>query len=424
MGKRHRARLSSTRVIVHAVVLGALLIGSGCSRYGRVEDSYPREFYEVPKRFPDNRMDKNPRFVIYGDNRPGWRAKEVVANKDTWLTWKQLYLPIVYQLYIVGSGLVGGVNYLVWNPDYGATEARMVRDAMYARGQDEGFDFIINTGDIATDGRRAKDWKRFLEQNKEDVPLVTEYPYLPTPGNHDMTIDSTYGLPNYTAIFSYPPFYVFECPDVDFFIVDSDYLIDYHDDIDDALQDKAYAEWFISGNPGKPAWLERHLAASNKTFKIVIMHHPPIAFSEHHDNWERTDYGNNLIEKRRRLFALFEEQGVQMVFSGHQHNYERSSLLFARDDGREASIQFVITGGGGSPQRALPNEDTLDEYMASYTAEGLNVVRRTQEKIYHYCVVDVQPDRISVQAIETSKSDETDGHIVDEFVIGPTGRQQ
>ena len=67
------------------------------------------------------------------------------------------------------------------------------------------------------------------------MPLVTEYPYLPAPGNHDMTIDSTYGLPNYTAIFSYPPFYVFECADVDFFIVDSDYLIDYHGDIDNAI---------------------------------------------------------------------------------------------------------------------------------------------------------------------------------------------
>jgi len=419
--------LGSTRLsvfVICLIVFGVMAVAPACSPKGLVQDSYPREYYEVPKRFPDNRMDKNPRFVVYGDNRPGWRAKEVVANKDTWLTWKQLYLPIVYQLYIVGSGLAGGVNYLIWNPDYGATEARMVRDALYERGQTEGFDFIVNTGDIVTDGRRPKDWKRFLDQNKVDVPLVTEYPYLPAPGNHDMAIDTTYGAPNYTAVFSYPLFYVFECPDVDLFVVESDYLIDYHHDIDNDVQDELYREWFISDDPANPAWLERHLAASDKTFKIVVMHHPPIAFSEHHDNWERPDYGNNLAEKRRELLTLFEEQGVQMVFSGHQHNYERSSLPFLRDDGRETSIQLIITGGGGSPQRALPNQETIDEYMASYTAMDLDVVRHVQEKVYHYCVVDVQPDRISVQAIETSKSNKTNGRIVDEFVIGPSGRQQ
>ena len=113
----------------------------------------------------------------------------------------------------------------------------------------------------------------------------------------------------------------------------------------------------------------------------------------------RPDYGNNLTAKRNELITLFEDQGVQMVFSGHQHNYEHSSLPFFDDAGRESSIQFIITGGGGSPQRALPNQETIDEYIASYTAAGLDVVRHVQEKVYHYCAVDVRPDGISVQVI-------------------------
>ena len=78
-----------------------------------------------------------------------------------------------------------------------------------------------------------------------------------------MTIDTTYGAPNYTAVFSYPLFYVFECPDIDLFVVESDYLIDYHHDIDNAVQDELYREWFISDDPDEPAWLERHLAGNS-----------------------------------------------------------------------------------------------------------------------------------------------------------------
>ena len=81
----------------------------GCARRGSVEDSYTKDFYEIPSLLPDNKIDKNPRFVVYGDNRPGWRAKEVLGKKKTWLTWKQLYLPIVYQAYLLGSGVAGGV---------------------------------------------------------------------------------------------------------------------------------------------------------------------------------------------------------------------------------------------------------------------------------------------------------------------------
>jgi hypothetical protein len=416
------ARLSIAGVC--AAALGLMTLAPACSPKGRIEEKFPREYYEVPKRFPDDRIDKNPRFIVYGDNRPGWRGKEVVANKETWATWKHLYLPIVYQLYILGSGLVGGVNYLIWNPDYGDTEARMVRDGIYEHGQNESIDFIVNTGDIANDGRRPNDWKHFLDQNKVDVPLVIDYPYLPVPGNHDMAVDTVYGAPNYAAVFSYPLFYVFECPDADLFIVESDFLVDYTDDVDNDRQDELYREWFISGDPANPAWLERKLAASKKMFKIVFMHHPPIAFSEHHDNWERPEYGNTLVEKRSEPIELFARQGVQMVFSGHQHNYERSSLPYAHGDGREASIQFIITGGGGSPQRALPKQETIDKYMASYAAAGLDVVRHVQEKIYHYCVVDVQPDSVSVRVIQTSKSEETDGRIVDEFVIGPSGLEK
>ena len=401
------------------IALGLLAVGMGCSRYGLVKDSYPKDFYEIPKQFPDDRFDDNPHFIIYGDNRPGWRVKEVLGKKETWLTWKQLYLPIIYQLYLVGTGVVGGVNYLIRNPDYGNSEARMVRDAIYDRGQREDIDFIINTGDIVTDGRRAKDWKRFIKQNKEDVPLVTRFPYLPVSGNHDRTDDSVYALPNFSDVFSYPLFYVFECRDVDFFILDTNYVIDQYHVFDDAVQDKLFEKWFVSSNPQDPSWLQRELGLSDKTFKIVVMHHPPIAFSEHHYGWHNPTNGSNLPEKRRRLLALFEEERVQLVFSGHHHNYERSSLVFTDSRGDTNTIHFVITGGGGSPLRPGADEATIDEYTMNYAGQGFDVAPDIQEIIYNYCLVEVKPEQITVTAVEVSKSAEADGRVVDRFVVEP-----
>jgi predicted phosphodiesterase len=403
------------------IALAILAANLSCSRYGRVSDAYPESFYEIPKKIANDRFDDNPHFIIYGDNRPGWRVKEVLGKKETWLTWKQLYLPIVYQLYLVGSGVAGGVNYLVWNPDYGNSEARMVRDAVFERAQQEDADFIINTGDLVTDGRRAKDWKRFIEQNKEDVPLVTSYPYLPVSGNHDRTNDSTYGLPNFADVFSYPLFYVFECPDAAFFMLDTNYLIDQYRVIDDTVQDELFAKWFVSNDPQTPSWLERELASSDKTFKIVVMHHPPISFSEHHHEWSNPGHGNNLVEKRRELLTLFEKEGVQIVFSGHQHNYERSTLHLADGVGDEKTMQFVISGGAGSPLRPGSDHATIDKYEADYAAEGLDVTSEVQQIIYNYCVVAVTPEQIAVKSIEVSKSAETDGRVVDQFVVRAMG---
>ena len=42
-----------------------------------------------------------------------------------------------------------------------------------------------------------------------------------------------------------------------------------------------------------------------------------------------------------RLHSLFKQAGVQLVFNGHDHDYERSQY-----DG----IYYIVAGGGGAPQ--------------------------------------------------------------------------
>ena len=46
---------------------------------------------------------------------------------------------------------------------------------------------------------------------------------------------------------------------------------------------------------------------------------------------------------RSDLVPLFEKYDVQMVFSGHDHDYERGTVN---------GIKYVVTGGGGERLRA------------------------------------------------------------------------
>ncbi|MFQ5510819.1 MAG: metallophosphoesterase family protein [Candidatus Krumholzibacteriia bacterium] len=399
------------------VVIPFLTTDLGCARQGLVREAYSPDIYEIPRRLPGDTLDRNPRFIIYGDNRPGWRGKQVLQKKSTWVSWWQLLVPF-YQVYLIGSSFTAGFNYVRHAPDYGERQARRVRDDMYAQARRSDVDFVINAGDIATDGRRPGHWRTFLRQYKEEVPLALEFPILPVVGNHEMANDTVYGLPNYRDVFSYPQFYVFRCPDVDFFMLDSDILLDQDELIDDDTQDQLFARWIYAGEgAAEPAWLERQLAASDKTFKIVVMHHPPLVFAKKFDDWLNPKFGRNLQQKRRQLLGVLQRYQVPVVFCGHQHMYEHSVMSYQDAEGGTSKMHEIITGGGGSPLHNPYDDRHLEACAAAYEKQGLDAVCIKQESIYNYCLVNVTSDRIEIQVFEVTESPAETGRVVDTITI-------
>ena len=88
-------------------------------------------------------------------------------------------------------------------------------------------------------------------------------------------------------------------------------------------------------DPGLREWIRRDLAGTKARWKLVFFHHPGFHSSAKHQN-----------EQRMRLFApLFEECGVDVVFAGHVHNYQRSKPLhFAPNDPLPAKPGGPIRG--------------------------------------------------------------------------------
>jgi 3',5'-cyclic AMP phosphodiesterase CpdA len=86
-------------------------------------------------------------------------------------------------------------------------------------------------------------------------------------------------------------------------------------------------------------WLNQALASSVAPWKVVAFHHPVFSCGEY----------SGVAEMRRRLSPLFERYGVDLVLSGHDHNYQRF--------GPRNGVTYIVHGGGGArlyPLRGCP----------------------------------------------------------------------
>ena len=98
-------------------------------------------------------------------------------------------------------------------------------------------------------------------------------------------------------------------------------------------------------------FLENTLRNTRKFWRIVYFHHPPYATGKHQDEPEA-----GLV--RRHIVPLLEKYGVQLVFSGHEHAYQRTLPLMggAIVEPDSGGIVYVTSGGGGAdPVYTAPN---------------------------------------------------------------------
>jgi acid phosphatase type 7 len=69
-------------------------------------------------------------------------------------------------------------------------------------------------------------------------------------------------------------------------------------------------------------WLKADLAETTRDWIIAYWHHPPYSRGSHN-----SDFEGELIQMRQNVVPILEEFGVDLVLTGHSHNYERSYLL-------------------------------------------------------------------------------------------------
>jgi Calcineurin-like phosphoesterase len=163
------------------------------------------------------------------------------------------------------------------------------------------FEFVIMLGDNLYGGESAKDFQNKFEKPYQAL-LSAGVKFYASLGNHDVP----------DRQIAYKPFnmggqryYTFKPEDgVRFFALDSNYM------------DKKQLDW-----------LKGELKSSGSEWKILFFHHPLYSSGEKH---------GPSLELRKLLEPLLIESGVDVVFAGHEHFYERIKP--------QHGIQYFILG--------------------------------------------------------------------------------
>ena len=410
------------RLTVIATILGVCLTGvflAGCTEVSLVQKEYSETFYEVPRKLGDSLTVETPEFIVIGDAQAAWRAEHRFYRSENWFTWRHLLFPF-YQVYLLTNGIVGAANWGRGVPDYGAEWRARMRVAVEDAAEEMDAHFIMMLGDMVDNGRYGEQWENFLQEYAGPGDLLSEFPFLPMPGNHERANDTTFAWPNYQAVLDYPRFYVQKMDEGVIFVLDSNFLIDQYGLLELDEQDRLFKKWFISDNPENPAWLERQLEKyDDRRYKMIAMHHSILTFAWHAYDWYSKEYGRNLQEKRQKLLRLFGEHGVQVVFSGHEHLYEHNIFEYAAPTGGTDILHTVITSGAGTPVRKTATADEFEERMQQYEEANLDVTNVIQRSVYHYTEVVVDEEALTIETYQVEPTTPQNNELLERIVIEP-----
>jgi predicted phosphodiesterase len=115
------------------------------------------------------------------------------------------------------------------------------------------------------------------------------------------------------------------------------------------------------------AWLDKSLAKSQATWKIVFGHHPVYSSGLH----------GSTTRLQKYLLPLLSRHQVQLYLNGHDHNYERTKPI----DGTT-----YLTCGGGANVRPV--------FRSEWTA--------CSESILSFAVLEVYPQHITLEGIDNN----------------------
>jgi 3',5'-cyclic AMP phosphodiesterase CpdA len=162
------------------------------------------------------------------------------------------------------------------------------------------FEFVIMLGDNIYGSERPQDFVNKFEKPYQGL-LDAKVPFYAALGNHDDPTQRYYKPFNMNG----ERYYTFAKGSARFFVLDSNYM------------DQAQLKW-----------LEEQLSRATDRWKIAYFHHPLYSSGEKH---------GSEVDLRTQVEPLFMKYGVDVVFAGHEHFYERIKP--------QNGIYYFIEGG-------------------------------------------------------------------------------
>jgi predicted phosphodiesterase len=202
------------------------------------------------------------------------------------------------------------------------------------------FDFVIMLGDNIYGGNNASDYRKKFELPYK-LLLDAGVKFYAAIGNHDSPTQKSYKPFNMNG----QGYYTYKKGNTQFFVLDSSYM-----------------------SPLQLSWLAKELQNSRADWKICYFHHALYSSGAFH---------GSAVELRRVLEPLFIEYGVDVVFAGHEHVYERVKP--------QHGIYYFTEGASGELRQGNLRKTNL-------TASGFDLDRT-------FMLVEISGNELSFQTI-------------------------
>lgn len=217
------------------------------------------------------------------------------------------------------------------------------------------YELVVTVGDNLYGSERPQDFVRKFEKPYKPL-LDAGVKFYAALGNHDSREQRFYKLFNMDGqlYYSFKP----DKQNVRFIALESAYL-----------------------EPEQVAWLQKELEGSREDWKIPYFHHPPYSSGGRHGSH---------VQEREVLEPLFVKHNVSLVFTGHDHIYERVKP--------QQGIVYFVVGSGGKLRRGDIDRST-----------GITAVANASDRAF--LVGEISGDEFFFNAISRT------GQVIDSGVI-------
>ncbi|KAF9541751.1 hypothetical protein EC957_002709 [Mortierella hygrophila] len=186
-------------------------------------------------------------------------------------------------------------------------------------------DYLIHAGDAVQEYDNLDNWQTDFASPLSYFRIGQTTPLIYTHGNHDYDVEGEYP---YTGKRTW---HAYTVAGVRFIVLDSNL---------DRREQDTWLEEELKSEECKKAW-----------FRVVLVHISPYT-----QYWEKTAWEGKGEKHwgsfiRDRYVPLFQQHNVDLVISGHQHNYMR---------GQDDQMVYTIIGGAGGQL----DEEQVEDYPA------------------------------------------------------------
>ncbi|MCO5249541.1 MAG: metallophosphoesterase [Chitinophagales bacterium] len=223
------------------------------------------------------------------------------------------------------------IGFSVWIiGDFGTGDEpqKMAKNAFLDYSKTHPVNFMLTLGDNAYPEGADQDYQSHLFDIYDSILRFMHY--YPTPGNHDYDIirgDNVLGYLDPT-LDDGPYFHIHEMPihgEAGGYPSDTKlyYSFNYGNAHFICLNSETYT-WTQNGTTPLKTWLKKDLEANQQHWTIVYFHQSPYTrSSDSSDDF----YEIGMRNMRMYILPILEEYGVDLVYTGHSHDYERSYLI-------------------------------------------------------------------------------------------------